>query len=55
MTVVVDVTAIFALAAHDTGGAAEQEAIVGDSNLLFLCAVLAILLQLWRQSAFLGC
>lgn len=49
--------------ANDTGGAAEQEAgqeaeqeaIVGDSNLLFLCAVLAILLQLWRQSAFLGC
>jgi len=42
--------------ANDTAGQeAEQEAIVGDSNLLFLCAVLAILLQLWRQSAFLGC
>ena len=45
--------------ANDTGGAgeqeAEQEAIVGDNNLLVLCAILAILLQLWRQSAFLGC
>jgi len=42
--------------ANDTGEQeAGQEAIVGDSNLLFLCAVLAILLQLWRQSAFLGC
>ena len=45
--------------ANDTGDTAEQEseqeAIVGDNNLLVLCAILAILFQLWRQSAFLGC